>query len=913
MSTHTGRLGMDRSPPGAGGRDAGGRAASTALERSPLDIPTGPRAVQAPSPSPAAHSAAADRFGERTERPRVAGKFLAIGADRLVVRGVTYGTFAPNPDGDAYPDPATVDRDFAQMVAVGINAVRTYTTPPRWLLDLASAHGIFVMAGIAWEHHVAFLDHPGRPADIERRVRAAVRACAGHPAILCYSVGNELPASIVRWHGRRAVERFLRRLYEAVKEEDPGALVTYVNFPSTEFLDLGFVDFVCFNVYLEEEERLRAYLARLHNLAGDRPLVMAEIGLDSRRNGEDGQAHALDWQVRAALDEGCAGAFVFAWTDEWYVTYLGEDGVGQGGSEITDWDFGLTDRARGAKPALEAVRRAFDAGPNASCSEWPRVSVVVCSYNGERTIRECCAALRALDYPDYEVIVVDDGSTDSTAAIAAEHGFRVIRTENRGLSSARNTGWSAATGEIVAYTDDDAFPDRDWLRYLVARLAEGDYAAVGGPNIAPPDSELTAWGVSHAPGNPNHVLLSDREAEHIPGCNCAIRRDVLEALGGFDPRFRVAGDDVDLCWRIRDLGLEIGFSPAAMVWHRRRDSVRAYGRQQRGYGRAEAMLERKWPERHNAFGYLSWRGQLYGPRSLRSLAVRTSVYHGRWGSAPFQSLYQRQGGGLGDITTTPEWYLLTAALGVLTALGAVWAPLLLVLPLAALAAFAALLRGAVAAHRAGAPSARTSALRARSLVMLLWLLQPAARLWGRTEEGLSPLRRHGHARPVPPWPRSRSLWSEDWRSSDDRLAEIESGLREAGAIVRSGGDRDRWEHEVRGGCLASARLRMCLEEHGAGRQLARFRLSPHLPRHTVRLLASGAALAVLAWIAGAPGAGAVLAASAAVVAARAALEAARAMGELRAAVARAADAGRAADEPAAPIAGLVPAADADRS
>jgi O-antigen biosynthesis protein len=511
------------------------------------------------------------------------------------------------------------------------------------------------------------------------------------------------------------------------------------------------------------------------------------------------------------------------------------------------------------------------------------------------------------------VIVVDDGSTDSTAAIAAEHGFRVIRTENRGLSSARNTGWSAATGEIVAYTDDDAFPDRDWLRYLVARLAEGDYAAVGGPNIAPPGSELTAWGVSHAPGNPNHVLLSDREAEHIPGCNCAIRRDVLEALGGFDPRFRVAGDDVDLCWRIHDLGLEIGFSPAAMVWHRRRDSVRAYVHQQRGYGRAEAVLERKWPERHNAFGYLSWRGQLYGPRSLRSLAVRTSVYHGRWGSAPFQSLYQRSGGRIGDITTTPEWYLLTAALGVLAALGAVWAPLLLLLPLAGLAAFAALLRGAVAARRAGSPSPGTARLRARSLVMLLWLLQPAARLWGRTEEGLSPLRRHGCARPAPPWPRTRSLWSQDWRSSDDRLAEIECALREAGAIVRSGGDSDRWEHEVRGGCLASARLRMCLEEHGAGRQLARFRLSPHLPSQTVRLLASTAALALLAWIAGAPGAGAVLATSAVVVAARAALDASRAMGELRAAVARVGDAGRAADEPAALIPGSAHAADAGRS
>ena len=71
---------------------------------------------------------------------------------------------------------------------------------------------------------------------------------------------------------------------------------------------------------------------------------------------------------------------------------------------------------------------------------WPPISVVVCSYNGARTIRDCCEGLQHLDYPDYEVIVVDDGSTDNTAGIAREYGYRVISTENRGLSAARNTG-----------------------------------------------------------------------------------------------------------------------------------------------------------------------------------------------------------------------------------------------------------------------------------------------------------------------------------------------------------------------------------------------------------------------------------------------------------------------------------------
>jgi hypothetical protein len=90
---------------------------------------------------------------------------------------------------------------------------------------------------------------------------------------------------MVRWYGHRRVERFLKRLYQAAIAADPDGLVTYVNYPSTEYLQLPFVDVVCFNVYLESQQNLEAYLARLHNIAGDRPLVLAEIGLDSRRHG----------------------------------------------------------------------------------------------------------------------------------------------------------------------------------------------------------------------------------------------------------------------------------------------------------------------------------------------------------------------------------------------------------------------------------------------------------------------------------------------------------------------------------------------------------------------------------------------------------------------------------------------------
>src|SRR5439155_3030068 len=255
---------------------------------------------------------------------------------------------------------------------------------------------LLVMVGMPWEQHVTFLDDRERARSIEQRVAEGVRACAGHPAVLSYSIGNEIPASIVRWHGRERVQRYLRRLYEAAKEEDPEGLVTYVNYPSTEYLDLPFVDLFSFNVYLEAQKPLESYLARLHNLAGDKPVLMAELGLDSRRNGEEEQARTLRWQLETAFTAGCAGAFVFAWTDEWH----------RGGHDIDDWDFGLTDRRRRPKLALPIVRRAFAEAPFLRSKSCPRVSVIVCSFNGARTIRDCLKGLSKLEYPDYEVIVV---------------------------------------------------------------------------------------------------------------------------------------------------------------------------------------------------------------------------------------------------------------------------------------------------------------------------------------------------------------------------------------------------------------------------------------------------------------------------------------------------------------------------
>ena len=809
------------------------------------------RALSAEADAPPAADAAAPTPRARDTvdaRPRVAGKFLYASDEKLWIRGVTYGTFRPGPGGD-YPGPARIDADFSAMAAAGINAVRLYTVPPRALLDAALAHGLRVLVGLPWEQHVAFLDEPERAHAIEARVRAGVRECAGHPAVLGYAVGNEIPPAIVRWHGRARIERFVRRLYCAAKDEDPDALVTYVNFPTTEYLRLPFLDFVCFNVYLEQRERLEAYLARLQNLAGERPLVMAEIGLDSRRNGEAAQAESLDWQVRTAFAAGCAGTFVFAWTDEWH----------RGGYDVEDWDFGLVTRERLPKPALGAIGAAYAEVPFPAGLAWPRVSVVVCSYNGARTIRDTLAALARVEYPDFEVIVVNDGSTDATAAIAREHAVRLISTENRGLSSARNTGWRAASGEIVAYIDDDAYPDPHWLHYLAYAFMSGDWVGVGGPNIAPPGDGEIADCIANAPGGPVHVLASDREAEHIPGCNMAFRRDALEAVGGFDARYRAAGDDVDLCWRLLARGWRIGFHAGAMDWHHRRNSIAMYWRQQQGYGKAEALLEEKWPERYNGAGHLAWSGRLYGRGFALPIPWRAArVYGGTWGTAAYQSLYEPAPLTLAALPLMPEWYLVIAALAALSLLGLSWPPLRAALPLAALAAAATLAQAALAASRASFPRRARSpgeGARRRALTALLHLMQPLARLIGRLRHGLTPWRRVP-GEWIAPRPFVRGAWREHGRAPEQWLRDIEARLRQAGAPVRAGGDYDRWDLETRRGLLGGARVRLALEEHGGGRQLARWRAWPRPSSAAVATVAAVGALAVLAlldrgWVAAA--------------------------------------------------------------
>jgi glycosyltransferase involved in cell wall biosynthesis len=665
-------------------------------------------------------------------KPRVAGKLLQIGAERFLVNGVTYGTFRPNEHGEPYPPRWQLKEDFFRMREMGINTVRLYTPPSDEMADLAAAAGLFIVADICWGPRTCEWDYPDWWQKAVKGTAEQARRLGQHPAMLMLSIGNEIPPLIVRWYGRKCTESRLRTLYDTVKEHAPTALVTYVNHPPTEYLNLPFLDVVSFNIYLNREVDFRSYLARLHSIAGDRPLFLGELGFDSQEMGETGQAEQLATQLRAVYQKGLCGAAVYSWTDEWSIF----------NSDISGWSFGLTTADRKPKAAFAAVREVYSTSIyRQRRTPWPKISVVVAAYNAAATIDDCLAWLSRMTYPDYEIIVIDDGSVDDTPRIIQGHGVQAIRVPNGGLSRARNLGIEAAKGDIVAFIDSDAQPGANWLYYLVCSLEEQNAAAVGGPNLAHGKAGFTADCVDCSPGNPTHVLLDDDRAEHIPGCNMAYRKSVLREIGMFDPTHRTAGDDVDVCWKLLARGHRIAFSPSGVVYHHRRGTVRGYLRQQRGYGYAEAHLQQRYPGRYNFFGHQVWRGNIYDTvsHSLRQhgmpLLFKSRVYQGRFCSEQFQSVYQPFLNWWIQIFTAVEWQgmmvaaLLAGGIGVGWSHPAGWLPLGIGLFMTVLCFSSALLCALHSSYRK--PWSGIRRVYGVLLVAFLHWSQPLARGWGR--------------------------------------------------------------------------------------------------------------------------------------------------------------------------------------
>ncbi len=737
-----------------------------------------------------------------------AGRIVADGPDfrlsgeKWELRGVTYGPFQPNNRGEHFPPDELLARDFAHIRRLGFNTVRVYELPTEAVLREARRHDLRLIAGIPWTDHTDFLSEAEAWAEVKRRIVEGAERFSRSDRVAILLVGNEVEKTLVRWLGPPRVKRAIEELVHLAQKAAPDCLIGYATYPSTEYILPDNADLLAVNVYLENKQPFERYLRRLINRANGRPLLLSEFGADAGTLGEERQAEIYQWMLPTCRDLGVAGTVWFSYTDEWF----------RGGEEVTGWSFGLVDAQRHERPICKVLNP-----PQPGYATSPLMSVVVCTRNGGATLADCLSALQRQRRVSYEVIVIDDGSTDDVPQIAARHpSVRYERQEHAGLSAARNLGLHFAKGEVVVYTDDDCRPDEDWLWRLAKAMQDPKWVAAGGPNLPPPPRSEVERCVAAAPGGPCHVLLNDEEAEHLPGCNLAIRKSALEQIGGFDPIFRAAGDDVDICWRLREAGGKLHFVPGAYVWHHRRLTVGAYFKQQRGYGHAEALLMKKHPARFGSFGGARWRGLIYGDGSGALPPTEGHIFHGPYGTGAFQVIYATAGFGW--------WQWLSGVLWI------AFAALCLLLGWSTAAAALVVAAGIFAARSAAKhwKSARMTGLVQALRLWMLCLLQPVVREWARLRgmwtTGARPSFRTTLPDILPPIrPKKRTLrlavlnyWSATGKGREEWLTSLRHLLAEKNRPMRED-DGWRW-FDVESTPLAWLTV---TEYHGGPRKLTR--------------------------------------------------------------------------------------------
>lgn len=213
-----------------------------------------------------------------------------------------------------------------------------------------------------------------------------------------------------------------------------------------------------------------------------------------------------------------------------------------------------------------------------------RLSVVVCTRSRAPQLRACLERIGRLSgTAPWELVVVDNGSTDETAAVLRQfrrvspHLLTVVEEPRPGLGRARNRGWRAAAGELIAFTDDDCYPADDYLNQIVACFEDPRLGFLGGRILLfdPTDLPITIQELDQRVEIDPKAFL---RAGLIQGANFAFRREVLEAIGGFDDAFGAgtpfACEDVDALARAAALGWRGAYDPRPLVYHHHRRKTR---------------------------------------------------------------------------------------------------------------------------------------------------------------------------------------------------------------------------------------------------------------------------------------------------------------------------------------------------
>lgn len=228
------------------------------------------------------------------------------------------------------------------------------------------------------------------------------------------------------------------------------------------------------------------------------------------------------------------------------------------------------------------------------------ISVIVPAYNAEKTLSQCLSALAAQSIPAerYEVILVDDGSTDETRKIPEEFDVKCIYQKNQGPATARNRGVESAQGSIILFTDSDCIPQPDWIEEMIRPFSDLDVIAVKGA-YKTSQNDLTAKFVQIEFEERYRLLLNNEYIDMIDTYSAAFRKSAFLSLGGFDASFPEANnEDTDLSYKMSQLGKKMIFNPNAIVEHLSHpDSLKRYAilKFWRGYWRM--VVYKRYPDK----------------------------------------------------------------------------------------------------------------------------------------------------------------------------------------------------------------------------------------------------------------------------------------------------------------------------
>ena len=247
-------------------------------------------------------------------------------------------------------------------------------------------------------------------------------------------------------------------------------------------------------------------------------------------------------------------------------------------------------------------------------SEYPFVSVIVPVLNREKFIGKCIESLLELDYPSYEIIVIDNKSTDRTMEIISKYPIKVFENEQRGSYVTRNKGVDNAKGDIIAFTDSDCVVDKNWLKNLVRNYTDDKIGGVCGEILSyPPKSIIEKFsdiiGINRV--DLINQIVPKRKVELkrdsniflsavFVTANCSFRREVFFELEKFDTEY-ISGGDVGFGWKVLKAGYKLIYDPEAVVWHKHRETTKALIKIFYKYGYDQPLLLKKQSEGRSYF------------------------------------------------------------------------------------------------------------------------------------------------------------------------------------------------------------------------------------------------------------------------------------------------------------------------